>query len=302
MPIDIRSLYVRYYQDPVACSLPVDGLRGFFWIRHEDLVSWPTVRALLGETRFVRLHLHIAPDPGSPAPSLPSKEEIQKYNITTSTWFEDKKELLELLEQSNVYFAPRHEEGIGQSFLEAMARGLCVIAPDNGTMNEYIINGLLYSPDHLAPLDFSRWAELGGNARKSVEYGAARWREQASRMVDFILTPSEKLYLSFSSALPGTQQIPMLMQEALRRLETGATDGVLEIVCILRAAFGDSAQLLHLEALALLQKGMRTEALAAATRWLEMEPASDEAKKLAQMVTRMIKEGLRDCTPPAGGA
>ena len=201
----IRSLYVRYYQEPVFCSLPTDGLRGFFWIRHEDLVSWPMVRTLLGETTFARLHIHIATDPGSPPPSLPSKEEMEKYNITTSTWFENKKDLLDILEQSNIYFAPRREEGIGQSFLEAMARGQCVVAPDNGTMNEYIIhglNGLLYSLDRLAPLDFSRWAEMGKNAQKSVEWGVTRWHEQEQRVVDFILTPCKDLYQGLYHHVP----------------------------------------------------------------------------------------------------
>jgi len=163
------------------------------------------VRTLLGESTFTGLHVHIAPDPGSPAPSLPSTEEMRKYNITTSTWFENKKDLLDILERSNIYFAPRREEGIGQSFLEAMARGQCVVAPDNGTMNEYIIhglNGLLYSHDHVTPLDFSCFEELGRNAQKSVESGAARWREQEKRVEDFILTPSEKLYHGFYQYVP----------------------------------------------------------------------------------------------------
>jgi len=81
--------------------------------------------------------------------------------------------------------------------------------------------------------------------------------------------------------------VPTLLQEALHRLETGTPEGVLGIVRILRAARGDSGTLLHLEALALLQKGMRTEALTAAARWLEMEPSSDEAKKLARMIKRL---------------
>jgi len=193
----IRSLHVRYYQEPVACVSPTDGLRGFSWIRDERYVSWPMVRALLGETAFAGLHVHIAPDPGSPAPSLPSKEEMRQYNITTSTWFENKQDLLDVLEQSNIYFAPRREEGIGQSFLEAMARGRCVVAPDNGTMNEYIlhgVNGLLYDPEHPAPLDFFRFAELGETARQSVAIGHERWLAAEDRLEKFILMPAAEAY------------------------------------------------------------------------------------------------------------
>ncbi len=220
----IRSLAVRYYQEPIACALPLDALWGFFWIRHEDHVSWPMVRSLIGETTFSRVHLHISPDPGSPPPALPSAAEIKKYGITTSTWFENKRDLLDIVAQSNIYFAPRRAEGIGQSFLEAMARGQCVVAPDNGTMNEYIIhglNGLLYSPDRPAALDFSRWAELGENARKSVEGGLARWREQESRVVDFILTPAQELYAGcyrhVFHQISGTALPPVAARPPLRR-------------------------------------------------------------------------------------
>ena len=88
----------------------------------------------------------------------------------------------------------------------------------------------------------------------------------------------------------GIRAVHVLVQEALRRLEAGTPDGVLGIVRVLRAALGDSGQLLHLEALALLQKGMRTEALAVAAGWLAMEPLSGAAKKLVQM----IKDSLRN--------
>lgn len=214
----LRSLYIRYYQAPVLSSPPVDGLRGFFWIRHEAHVSWPMVRALLGETAFTRLHIHIAPDPGSPAPTLPSEEEMQKYNITTSTWFENKKDLLDILEQSNVYFAPRREEGIGQSFLEAMAGGLCVIAPDNGTMNEYILhglNGLLYNTERPAPLDFSHFAELGEAARQSVASGYERWCAAEDCLENFILTPCSETYCGLYQ---GDSFSPLPLKQWVRNL------------------------------------------------------------------------------------
>lgn len=196
----IRSFPVRYYQPPVACRLPTDGLRGFFWIRHEDHVSWPMVRELIKKAFFLSVHLHISPDPGSPKPALPTEEEIKKFNITTSTWFESKRDFFDTLEQANVFFAPRREEGIGQSFLEAMARGQCVVAPDHGTMNEYIVhgmNGLLYTAERPAPVDFSGFVKQGESGRSSVEYGYMRWLEQEQQVVDFILTPSQVLYKGF---------------------------------------------------------------------------------------------------------
>jgi len=192
----LRSFFVRYYPQPEN-SVPAGMARPFFWIRRDDMVSWPIVRQLLGDTRFDSMHLHIAPDPGSPAPELPTEAERAEYNIVTSTWFANKQDFLDILERATLFFAPRREEGIGQSFLEAMARGQCVVAPDSGTMNEYIlhgVNGLLYDPAHPAPLDFSRAAELGCCARQSVVIGRERWLAAADRLEEFILTPSAALY------------------------------------------------------------------------------------------------------------
>lgn len=196
----LRSFFVRYYQ-PLERRVPQEeSLRAFFWIRYESQVSWPIVRALLGNTHFESVHLHIAPDPDSPTPTLPTEEEILKFNIITTTWLANKQDFLDILERANIYFAPRRKEGIGQSFLEAMSRGQCVIAPDSGTMNEYIIhgvNGLLYDPERPEPLDFSRFTQLGETARQTVAAGYERWLAMEDSLEKFILTPSQDIYKGF---------------------------------------------------------------------------------------------------------
>ena len=198
----LRSFFIRYYPPPSPAGRmsPAALPRPFFWIRRESQVSWPMVRELLRGTRCDYVHLHIAPDPDTPAPTLPTRSDEKEYNIVTSTWFAQQQDFLEILGRANIFFAPRYTEGIGQSFLEAMAMGQCVVAPDNGAMNEYIIhgvNGLLYDPVHPAPLDFSRFMELGEAARKSVVIGHERWLAAADRLEEFILTPSIKAYQGF---------------------------------------------------------------------------------------------------------
>lgn len=49
---------------------------------------------------------------------------------------------LRYLEQVNMYIAPRPLEGVGLTFLEALASGCVVIAADSPTMNEYIVHGV----------------------------------------------------------------------------------------------------------------------------------------------------------------
>jgi hypothetical protein len=195
----ILSHFTRYYQPIKAVPrFPQQGLHGFFWLRRELQLPWRVIRQLVEKTRFDSLHIHLATDPGTPPPELPSAEDIAWHRITTSVWFEDKAELNGLMERANVFFAPRLEEGIGQSFLEAMCRGQCVVAPNQGTMNEYIvpgINGLLYDNQNPQPLDFSHAQKLGAEARNGALAGRVLWEKGEADLVRFILTPSEALYV-----------------------------------------------------------------------------------------------------------
>jgi Glycosyl transferases group 1 len=174
-----------------------EGLHGFFWIRREQELGWNVVRTLIGSTRFDSFHLHVVGDPGFPPVQVPPSEDVEAHNITMSTWFDRRADFDEVAGRANVYFAPRLAEGIGQSFLEAMGRGQCVIAADNPTMNEYIVhgvNGLLFDPRSPRQLDFSNAVQLGEAARRGGIAGRACWEEAEDELVDFILTPSAALY------------------------------------------------------------------------------------------------------------
>ena len=194
----LESRYFQYFQPPQS-RLPAQrqGLHGFFWARREDQISVNTILALIGDTKFDSLHIHLAPDPGAPIPEAPSREICQKFTITTSNWFEKKEDFEAVLGRANVFFAPRLEEGIGQAMLEAFSRGQCVVAPDCGTMNEYIMhdaNGLLYRYDKPTPLDFSKAVELGSAGHTLATKGFSHWKSCEQDLVQFILTPCENFY------------------------------------------------------------------------------------------------------------
>ncbi|BAT57604.1 glycosyl transferases group 1 [Variibacter gotjawalensis] len=194
----IASFFARYFpphEDQVA--IPTEGLHGFFWLRRESELPWATVARLIGNTRFDSFHLHFVTDPTTPNATLPTAREISQHNITMSQWFERKSELDAVVSRANIYFAPRLAEGIGQSFLEAMSRGQCVVAPNQGTMNEYILpgtNGLLYDEKTPKPLDFSKAVELGRCAGQSVAAGRAKWVDLEQAIVKFLTTPSRSYY------------------------------------------------------------------------------------------------------------
>lgn len=192
--LGVRSRFVRYFPDPDRLVPPARserGLAGYFWQRQQD-VTWTTIRALLGDADFRRFTLHRATDPSLGRFVAPSPEDVERYRIRVTDWFPSRHDALADVLQHNVYFAPRLREGIGMSFLEAMATGFLVVAPDHPTMNEYIVpgvNGLLYDPLDPRPLDFSRRELMAGRARRSIEAGWRKWRRSADALFAFVLEP-----------------------------------------------------------------------------------------------------------------
>jgi hypothetical protein len=192
-PVQAR---VQYFPDPAAHP-PVtdfDSLRGVLWYRRRDIPP-DSVFALTAGTRFESLAIHDAPDPGHEAP-FPATVPGHVGTLVRTGWTADGAAFAQALAGANVFFAPRPLEGIGMAFLEAMARGLCVAAPDAPTMNEYIShgsNGLLHGPGWRAPLDFSQARRIGAAARDSILRGRAAWEAGLPALLDFIATPHAAL-------------------------------------------------------------------------------------------------------------
>ena len=146
----LNVLTVQYYPPVPLEEVEWEGagLKVFFWPRKEE-VSWPQIRRLLTPEELAGVHLHVTKNL-SEVPIGVTEEEEKTFNISTSTWFNSAKDYRNLLRRHQIFLAPRREEGIGLSFLEALSLGMAVVAPDNPTMNEYIrsgINGYLCDPD-----------------------------------------------------------------------------------------------------------------------------------------------------------
>lgn len=130
-----------------------------------------------------------------------------------------------LLRQANILLAPRFLEGVGLSFLEALASGCAVLAPNAPTMNEYITHGedgFLFRPVHVRshlPLErktrrlLEQWSHgrisrplpqlsleqdwqaleqaplsgLGRAARERQRAGFKRWQSQIDDLARFVL-------------------------------------------------------------------------------------------------------------------
>ncbi|QXX76683.1 glycosyltransferase [Methylovirgula sp. HY1] len=190
------SWYSKYFPDPADYDVISDfsDIRPFFWYRRSE-IDTKIVFELCANTEIKNFMIHNAPDPGQARLSISDfPRNISNCDITT--WFEKPGDYQEALLKSNVFFVPRPVEGIGMAFLEAMASGLCVVAPDLPTMNEYIANGtngMLYSFEQKVPLRFARAREIGARARETVERGFADWQRELPDLIDFIVSPKSRL-------------------------------------------------------------------------------------------------------------
>jgi glycosyltransferase involved in cell wall biosynthesis len=190
----LRVRYAQYFPDPRQFTVnPRPDYAGFFWQRRPEL-PWETIRSLLGKRKLSWINLHQAPDFEMSETEIPERDR-KRYRMRFSTWSEDGTDYAEALHQAGIYFAPRLYEGIGMSFLEAMAMGKAVVAPDNPTMNEYVrhnVNGFLYNPEEPCPINFKRFREMGKAARETIERGHRRWQESREELGAWILGESSR--------------------------------------------------------------------------------------------------------------
>ena len=122
------------------------GLKAYFWQRTAEITLRSAI-AICRQIGCTELVVNIRHDPGQTGLDEVRDGTCDGVRVRTHGWFERRADALAQVDDCDVYIAPRSCEGIGMGFLEAMSRGLCVVAFDAPTMNEYIqdgVNGLLY--------------------------------------------------------------------------------------------------------------------------------------------------------------
>lgn len=188
------SHYFQFFPAPNPASDPGDEESAFFWTRGRR-ITCATVERLSQSSFLKKIHIHSAPDP-KVVPSRPDKDSQLSY--TFSTWFENKQDLSETISKSSCYIAPRIREGIGMSFLEAMAMGRCVIAPNTTTMNEYIqhgVNGLLYDPEHPSSLPMLDVRKMQRHAAETIRSGHEQWNSRIPELMSLLEKKPEAAFL-----------------------------------------------------------------------------------------------------------
>lgn len=186
--IGFSSHYIQYFPRPIDTKNMGKTNSVFFWQRINQ-INANLVAKLLAKTKISHLHFHKAIDPNHQI-TMPD----MNCRITFSEWFETREEMQAKMQESALYIAPRLYEGIGMSFLEAMAMGRCVIAPNNPTMNEYIEdgkNGFLYDWQNPQPLEIKRIRTIQKNTLQYIKDGYAKWEKEKYKILDWLIADLE---------------------------------------------------------------------------------------------------------------
>ena len=131
-------IYLQYFLPSLNYKVDYSKKRIFFWYRWN--ITWENIKRIVWNQK-VEITIKNHPDPGYEPLKIP-EAEIKKYNITfQNQFFEKKEDYFKILSEHSIFIAPRKQEWIGMSFLESMSMWQCVVAYNDATMNEYIING-----------------------------------------------------------------------------------------------------------------------------------------------------------------
>ncbi|GJD57892.1 glycosyltransferase [Methylobacterium dankookense] len=188
-----ESYLAKYFVEPCPADqrAKFETIDVFFWQRRPDHgINLRYVEKMLGSC-CDRFHLHNAPDIDLGYQSDLTNLETGK--LTVSKWLPSKQAYSDLLSNYNVFVCPRVAEGIGVAMLEAMSRGMIVIAHDQPTHSEYIsnwVNGILFNV-HAEPSEINFREEasrIGYSAWKTAEHGYRQWTLQSDEILDFIET------------------------------------------------------------------------------------------------------------------
>jgi hypothetical protein len=191
--LGMASFPLQYFPEAAEGEEPTHR-SGIFWPHRSGEINEGLVAELFRDFPERRLTIHETGDPG--VVSVDSQSLVQDgWKVDVTRWLTVKESYIDSVRHHAVFIAPRPYEGIGFTFLEAMSLGLCVVAPDQPTMNEYIQNlesGILYDFRRPAPI---RWDELdlegiGQAAKVRVASGRERYQKGLAELRRLLADPA----------------------------------------------------------------------------------------------------------------
>jgi len=134
----LPAIHLTYFKNPKSFK-PVtwDGITIHYWNR-TGLIGPQFLEKLCSSINADRLIFRPDIDPGVSQVMHYELPRKLGRSVVETVHELDKQEYLGVAQRANIYVAPRIVEGVGMTFVEAMARGAAVIAFDAPTMNEYL--------------------------------------------------------------------------------------------------------------------------------------------------------------------
>jgi glycosyltransferase involved in cell wall biosynthesis len=176
--LGLSSHYLQYAPDPAGFPQASwdQGAKAYFWERMPAELDERAVRRILAGLGVDSLEVRKLGDSQFSSQGKGEREQAERG-------WKAREAYLQTLRRFNVYVAPRRHEGIGLAFLEAMAMGMCVVAENQPTANEYILsgkNGILYAggeeriyqPRRVEPAELAR---MGREARETIRRIHGEW-------------------------------------------------------------------------------------------------------------------------------
>lgn len=180
----IHTRYIQFFPKPKYA--PCDNENTIFLWQRRNIINADVIEKLFGGIAPKKIHIHNVPDPGSDYAEVNQKlQKITEY----SSWLPNRGDISSLIKNYTYYMAPRPYEGIGMGFLEAMAMGRCVIAPDYPTLNEYIeneVNGYLYDIYNPKAIKLKDASYISKNAYQSIVRGYSKWEAGKGEIIEWI--------------------------------------------------------------------------------------------------------------------
>lgn len=186
-----ECFYLQYYLPPLKYDVDYSNKKIFFWYRWN--ITWENVKTIIWNQN-VSITIKNNPDPWHNVLKL-SEDDIKKYNVVfLNKFFDTKEEYFEHMAKHSIFIAPRKQEWIWMSFLEGMSMWQCIIAYNDATMDEYIVdneNGILTKFDWEIILD--KYAEMWKNAKLKYESWFTEWNNKIESCIIFINSSYNKI-------------------------------------------------------------------------------------------------------------
>lgn len=191
------SFLLRYFIKPekVDFNKKFNGdLNLFFWERDSSSgINLHLIQKLFGN-QLKKLHIHLASDQKLLSDARLAYQSYLKRNawqtkVTFSNWFENKYQYLRKLDEYNIFLSPRPTEGIGISFLEAISKGMLVVANDAPTHDEYIDNwntGILFDINNSSEANFGCASKIAIKSYLTAARGYETWQLNFPRLIDIL--------------------------------------------------------------------------------------------------------------------